>query len=63
MLEDILEGVTSVDTVIDLAEQLDVDVDNLEPVCWELTLKQSGSYEVVDDVDERVETVREVVEA
>ncbi len=63
VLEDILEGVTSVDTVIDLAEQLDVDVDNLEPVCWELTLKQSGSYEVVDDVDERVETVREVVEA
>ncbi len=63
VLDDILEAVATVDTVIDLAEQLDVDVDNLGPVCWHLTLKQADSLAIVSDVDERVETIREVVSA
>ena len=63
VLDDILDDVSTADTVIDLAEQLDVDVDNLEPVCWHLTLKQADSLTIVENVDERVETIREVVEA
>jgi len=63
VLDDILDTVPTADTVIDLAEQLDVDVDNLGPVCWHLTLKQADSLAIVSDVDERVETIREVVSA
>ncbi len=63
VLEDILDAVTTADTVIDVAEELDVDVDNLESVCWHLTLKQADSLAIVGNVDERVETVREVVAA
>jgi len=63
VLDDILDAVPTADTVIDLAEELDVNVDTLEPVCWPLTLKQADSLAIVSDVDERVETIREVVGA
>ena len=63
VLEDILDAVATADTVIDVAEQMDVDVDNLGPVCWHLTLKQPDSLSIVDDVDERAALIREVVEA
>lgn len=62
VLEDVLDAAASADLVTDAAETLDVDVDNLESVCWQLTLKQPDSLEIVDNVDERTETVREVVD-
>ncbi len=63
VLEDILDAVANADTVIDVAEQLEVNVDNLESVCWHLTLKEADSLAIVGNVDERVETIREVVSA
>jgi hypothetical protein len=60
VLDDILDAVAAADTLIEAAESLDVDVDNLEPVCWQLTLKRPESYEVVDDVDEQIAKIREV---
>lgn len=60
VLDDILDAAESASTVIEVAEALDVDVDNLEPVCWQLTLKKPDSLEIVGGVDEQVETIREV---
>ncbi|WP_049979337.1 helix-hairpin-helix domain-containing protein [Halolamina rubra] len=62
VLEDILNAVADASTVIEAAETLDVDVDNLEPVCWHLTLKQPDSLEIVGDIEDRIKTVQEVAD-
>jgi len=62
VLEDILNAVADASTVIEAAETLDVDVDNLESVCWHLTLKQPDSLEIVDDIEDRIKTVQEVAD-
>ncbi len=48
--------------MIEAAETLDVDVDNLEPVCWHLTLKQPDSLEIVDDAGDQIDLIREVAD-
>lgn len=63
VLDDILDAAESASTVIEAAETLDVDVDNLEPVCWHLTLKQPDSLEIVDDAADKAEIIREVADA
>jgi len=62
VLDDILDAVAAAETVIEAAQTLEVDVDNLEPVCWQLTLKQPDSLEIVDDVGDQIETIREVAD-
>jgi len=63
VLDDILDVAAGASTVREVAEALDVSVAELDPVLWELNLKELENRSIVDDVDEQVETILEVVSA
>lgn len=62
-LQDILDAAVGAEDVYDVAMSMGVDADTISPVCWELGLRQQDSTVLVEDVDERVDELREEVAA
>jgi len=60
-LLDVLEVVTDSSTVYDAAAELDVSSEKLATLLWDLGLKRPQTKVIVDNVEERVEDIREIM--